>query len=181
MCVLDPFSFYLQDQEELDEARKISAFNRKRISGHVKILEDELMNDMHALEVCFFTFIDSLSAEAVDIPCQQIACKSSACSLWHGMGQSPCCLCSVQDVAGEMKAQQDMLCLLGVVQMNSDPKLEFELDSPVMQELEEPDANEILDKYKEELCSLMGIEGDEDWKVCSIAGIAHHPFCRMTV
>ena len=47
----------VQDQEDLDEARKISAFNRRRISGDVKMLEDELMNDMHALEVCLSTVV----------------------------------------------------------------------------------------------------------------------------
>ena len=52
------------------------------------------------------------------------------------------------------------------MQMNSDPKLDFELDTPVMEELDEPDANDILDKYKEELCNMMGIGSDEDWKVC---------------
>ena len=41
----------LQDQESLDEAREISAFMRRKRSGDVKFLDEELKNDMHALQV----------------------------------------------------------------------------------------------------------------------------------
>lgn len=41
----------LQDQESLDEAREISAFMRRKRSGDIKFLDEELKNDMHALQV----------------------------------------------------------------------------------------------------------------------------------
>lgn len=44
--------FWLQDQDDLDEAREISAFNRLRHSGEVKFLEEELRNDLHTMEAC---------------------------------------------------------------------------------------------------------------------------------
>ena len=40
----------LQDQEDLDEARKISAFNRRRRSGDIRILEEELRDNLHTME-----------------------------------------------------------------------------------------------------------------------------------
>ncbi len=41
----------LQDQENLDEAREISAFMRRKRSGDIKFLDEELKNDMHSLQV----------------------------------------------------------------------------------------------------------------------------------
>lgn len=41
----------VQDQENLDEAREISAFMRRKRSGDIKFLDEELQNDMHALQV----------------------------------------------------------------------------------------------------------------------------------
>ena len=40
-----------QDQEDLDEARQISAFVRKRASGEFRVLEDELKDDIYAVQV----------------------------------------------------------------------------------------------------------------------------------
>ena len=43
---------WLQDQEDLDEAREISAHNRRMRSGEVRDLEEELKDNLHTMEVC---------------------------------------------------------------------------------------------------------------------------------
>lgn len=40
----------LQDQEDLDEAREISAFNRRRRSGEIRDLEEDLRDNLHTME-----------------------------------------------------------------------------------------------------------------------------------
>ena len=47
----------LQDQESLEEAREISAFMRRKRSGDIKFLDEELKNDMHALQVHIRIFL----------------------------------------------------------------------------------------------------------------------------
>lgn len=43
---------WLQDQEDLDEAREISAHNRRMRSGEVRDLESDLKDNLHTMEVC---------------------------------------------------------------------------------------------------------------------------------
>ncbi len=67
----------LQDQENLDEAREISAFMRRKRSGDIKFLGEELKNDMHALQVHIRSFLatwygalySSLSSESMMMSC----------------------------------------------------------------------------------------------------------------
>lgn len=51
------------------------------------------------------------------------------------------------------------------MQMNSDPRLEFGLETPLMYECEAPDAAHLLESAKEQMCHMLDIENDEDWKV----------------
>ncbi|KAL0033179.1 hypothetical protein WJX79_008129 [Trebouxia sp. C0005] len=88
----------VEDQENLDEAREISAFMRRKRSGDIKFLDEELQNDMHAL------------------------------------------------------------------QMNSDPRLEFGMGTPVIQETAPPEPSAMLQAAREPLRKMMGIESDEDWQ-----------------
>ena len=55
------------------------------------------------------------------------------------------------------------------LQMNSDPRLEFGLGTPVIQEMAPPDPSELLQASREPLRQMMGIETDEDWQVCPVA------------
>ena len=50
--------------------------------------------------------------------------------------------------------------------MNSDPRLEFGIETPIMHESDAPDADQLLESAKEQLCSMLGIENDGDWQVC---------------
>lgn len=87
-----------EDQQNLDEAREISAFNRQRESGEFRVLEDELKESIHLL------------------------------------------------------------------QMNTDPRLEFGMETPVLQELAAPNLDEMLQATREPMRKLCGIESDEDWQ-----------------
>lgn len=40
-----------QDKEDLEEARAISAFNRRRMTGEIKLPEDQMKEEIHALQV----------------------------------------------------------------------------------------------------------------------------------
>lgn len=51
------------------------------------------------------------------------------------------------------------------MQMNSDPRLEFGLETPLIMESEAPDAAHLLESAKDQMCHLLDIENDEDWKV----------------
>ncbi|DBB04574.1 hypothetical protein WJX77_008948 [Trebouxia sp. C0004] len=88
----------VEDQENLDEARQISAFMRRKRSGDVRFLDEELKNDMHAL------------------------------------------------------------------QMNTDPRLDFGMGTPVIQEMAPPEFSELLQASREPMRTMMGIESDEDWQ-----------------
>ncbi len=50
--------------------------------------------------------------------------------------------------------------------MNSDPRLEFGMGTPVLRELAPPDVNELLRASKEPMRAMLGVEKDEDWQVC---------------
>ena len=49
--------------------------------------------------------------------------------------------------------------------MNSDPRLEFGMGTPVIQEMAPPEPSELLRASREPLRRMMGIETDEDWQV----------------
>ena len=51
------------------------------------------------------------------------------------------------------------------MQMNSDRRLDFGLETPLMLESEAPDAAHLLESAKEQMCHMLNIENDEDWKV----------------
>ena len=51
--------------------------------------------------------------------------------------------------------------------MNTDPRLEFGMDTPVLQELAAPNLDEMLQATREPMRKLCGIESDEDWQVCA--------------
>lgn len=53
-----------------------------------------------------------------------------------------------------------------VVQLNSDARLEFGLETPLLHESDVPDAAALLESAKDQICSLLEIENDEEWKVC---------------
>ena len=49
------------------------------------------------------------------------------------------------------------------VQMNLDPRLDIELGTPVLQEMQVPTAEELLSGPIQE---MLGIQNKEDWQVC---------------
>ena len=49
--------------------------------------------------------------------------------------------------------------------MNSDARLEFGLETPLLQETEAPDAADLLESAKDQMCSILEIENDEEWQV----------------
>lgn len=51
--------------------------------------------------------------------------------------------------------------------MNSDARLEFGLETPLLHESDAPDAADLLQSAKDQLCSILDIENDEEWQVCS--------------
>ena len=51
------------------------------------------------------------------------------------------------------------------LQMNSDPRLEFGMNTPKVQEMAAPDMNEVLQAAREPLRMIMGVQSDEDWQV----------------
>lgn len=67
-----------------------------------------------------------------------------------------------------------------VVQMNSDARLEFGLETPLLQETDVPDAAHLLESAKDQICSLLEIENDEEWKVCIVALYAVNPLNRTS-
>lgn len=52
-----------------------------------------------------------------------------------------------------------------VLQMNSDPRLEFGMNTPKVQEMAAPDMKEVLQAAREPMRRIMGVESDEDWQV----------------
>ena len=58
------------------------------------------------------------------------------------------------------------------MQMNSDPRLEFGLETPLLQESDAPDADEYLESAKDQICSMFGIENDKEWQVYSSIHLA---------
>ena len=54
------------------------------------------------------------------------------------------------------------------VQMNMDPRLDVELNTPVLQEMQEPTANDML-QMSGPLAQTMGITNEQDWQV-----LQHH-------
>ena len=55
------------------------------------------------------------------------------------------------------------------MQINSDPRLEFGLETPLLQESDAPDAADLLESAKGQLCGVLGIENDEEWQVRTIS------------
>lgn len=53
------------------------------------------------------------------------------------------------------------------MQMNSDARLEFGLETPLLQESDAPDAADLLESAKDQICSLLEIDNDEEWQVWS--------------
>jgi len=53
--------------------------------------------------------------------------------------------------------------------MNSDPRLEFGMGTPVMQEMAPPDISELLQASREPMRKMLGVETDEDWQVRPVA------------
>lgn len=51
------------------------------------------------------------------------------------------------------------------LQMNSDPRLEFGMNTPKVQEMAAPDMKEVLQAAREPMRRIMGVESDEDWQV----------------
>ena len=51
--------------------------------------------------------------------------------------------------------------------MNSDARLEFGLETPLLQESDAPDAADLLESAKDQICSLLEIDNDEEWQVWS--------------
>ena len=50
--------------------------------------------------------------------------------------------------------------------MNSDPRLEFGMGTPRVQEMAAPDMQEVLQAVREPMRRMMGVESDQDWQVC---------------
>lgn len=70
------------------------------------------------------------------------------------------------------------------MQMNSDPRLEFGLETPLLHESDPLDAAHLLASAKDDMCQMLEIENDEEWQVrhilsaCSMTvttGMYHHP------